>query len=65
MNKKANFRFGIKVGGPLFPNMGIMVFKIDDDLIPDIVKYVKAIKHLLILGGQSEIADKIVAEIRL
>lgn len=49
----------------MFPNMGIMVFKIDDDLIPDIVKYVKAIKHLLILGGQGEIADKIVAEIRL
>jgi hypothetical protein len=65
MNKKANFRFGIKVGGPLFPNMGIMVFKIDADLIPDIVKYVNAVKRLLILGGQGEVADKLIAEIRL
>jgi len=49
----------------LFPNMGIMVFKIDPDLIPDIVKYVNAVKRLLILGGQGEVADKLIAEIRL
>ena len=62
---KKNFRFGIKVGGSLLPNIGVFVFDIPNDLGDIIVTAANTIKTAFIVAGKGDIADKFVAEFRV
>lgn len=65
MKEKANFRFGFKVGGPLLPNLGVVVFNVPQDLGEIMTTAANTIKAALIVAGKGNYADAFVCEFRV
>ena len=56
-------RFGVRV--PIFPNAGILIFRVDEDTYSALYAAVKQLRTALNRAGEFKLADRLVCEIAI